>query len=141
MNTPLSEVLKRFNVLSSLANEEGEYSKNLIIGPGQDLTYQSPATRELLEEPQPCHAALGAFLSALPAEVVWALTALMYSGRDKEPDAIDYWKDLHQNFPTKGRAIEAILEKPPRSAYIRDGIALLPPSITLNAIPNLIATK
>lgn len=139
MKTPFSVILDRFKVLSDLENQEGEYSKNLIIGPGQGLSYGSPEHLELKNEPAPCSEALDAFLDALPPEVVHAIAALLFSGRDKQADAVEYWKTLRANFPNIADAKRAILEIESRYDYIASGIKLLPKSTALNDVPTRIA--
>jgi len=135
MHTPFSIILKRFEVLSDLVNQEGQYSQNLIVGPGRHFEYGAPDTRVLMAEPSPCEAAFEAFLNELPEAMVYALLGLMYSGRDKQPGAPEYWRELRANFDTRDQAVEKLLEKTSRMEYIKEGIALLPTTISLNQVP------
>lgn len=140
MKTTFSQVLARFGALSQLSNSESESIHNLIVGPDQPLDALSPEALDLLREPAPCAAALAAFLTALPNEFVFALTALLYSGRDEEDDPVDYWGDLRQTITSKERAIESLTEKFPRMAYINAAIAKLPSSMLVDEIPQRIAS-
>ena len=141
MHTPFSVVLKRLTILSDLANQESDYTQNLVVGPGQPFIYGSESVSELMHEPEPCNKALRAFLAALPAPVLNSIVALMYSGRDTEPDAADYWRGLRSSIPTKDQAIDAISEKYPRMEYISKGISLLPSGTALDELPILVAVK
>ncbi|MCK9389114.1 MAG: hypothetical protein M0Q22_12090 [Sulfuritalea sp.] len=140
MKTTFSQVLARFSALSQLANSESESIHNLIVGPDQPLDAFSPEALALLREPAPCAAALAAFLAALPNEFVFALTALLYSGRDEEDDPVDYWSDLRKTITSKERAIESLTEKFPRMKYIEAAITKLPSSMLLDEIPQQIAS-
>jgi hypothetical protein len=141
MHTPLSVVIKRLTVLSDLANQESDYTQNLVVGPGQPFIYGSESVSELLHEPEPCNKALEAFLAALPPPVLNSIVALMYSGRDNEPDAADYWRDLRSSISTREHAIDAVAEKYPRMEYIAKGISLLPSGTQLDDLPSLIAVQ
>lgn len=139
MKTTFTEVLGRFEALSQLANSESESIHNAIVGPGALNAFSSEA-RQLIEEPAPCQAALAAFLDALPDHFVFALTALLYSGRDQEADPVDYWTDLRKSITDKRRAIEALTEKHPRMEYIRTALERMPSTLQLDEIPQKISS-
>lgn len=135
MKTTFTEVLNQFEILSRLANAESDHIHEAVIGKNKPLDVFSPKAIELIEEPAPCEAALAAFLDALPDGYVFALTALLYSGRDGEADPVDYWTDLKKSVGGKDRAIEALMEKHPRMEYIKSALERMPPSIHLDALP------
>jgi hypothetical protein len=80
MHTPLSVILKRLRVLSDLEVEETEYTRNLIVGPGQAWEALSDDALTATFEPSPCAAALEAFLTALPQPYLGAITCLCTAG-------------------------------------------------------------
>jgi hypothetical protein len=130
MHTPLKTIIQQLQVISDLAEKEADYQKNLILGPGAlGVIVGSAASRELVSEPNPCEAALAAFLAALPDDYLNAICALMYAGRDRAPDPVALWGSL--GFDRNG-AIEAIVEKSPRMQYINDGMTRVK---DVNALP------
>ena len=100
------------------------------------LQYGSPKADEYTSEPRPCHAALRAYLNALPVAEVFSLTALMYAGRDGRDDPAAYWTDLKVSYGTKEQAARAVLEKSPRVEYI-DRVAMKYPE--MDALPSKVA--
>jgi len=138
MKITFSEVLDQFDVLSQLANTESDRIHEAVLGEDQPLDAFSPKAIELISEPSPCEAAMGAYLAALPDGYLFALTALLYSGRDKEADPVDYWKDLKKSIGGRDRAIEALMEKHPRMEYIKSALERMPTSIDVNALPTQI---
>jgi hypothetical protein len=138
MHTPLSQILQRLRVLSDLEVQESEYTKNLTVGPGQDLMPVSPDAMEMLFEPTPCCAALEAFLNALPPAYLGALTCLMYAGRDGS-DPVDNWKGDINTWPAE-QMVESICEKYVRMEYIDRAVVALGGAGAVNALPAALVT-
>ncbi len=116
MNTPLSQIIKRLAVLSQLANDEADYTKNLTVGPGQFVEAGSRGARDMMMEPSPVEAALKAFLKTLPSPHLAAITALMYAGRNGTTIE-EEWESSAQHRPD-AELVDAIAEKFPRMVYI-----------------------
>lgn len=136
MKTKFVLILRSFQMLSDLENREEADIKLATLGTAFICNAGSPESVEYMREPRPCKRALEAFLKTCPADYIYALAALMYSGRDGQPDPITYWADeLASTFKDKEDACRAILEKLPRNKYINTAIEKLPPNFDLNKLP------
>ncbi len=134
MHTPLSVILKRLRVLSDLEVEETQYTRNLIVGPGQEWEALSDDALTATFEPSPCGAALEAFLTALPQPYLGAIACLMYGGRDgRSPE--DVWAADVQAW-TSEQMIDSICEKYVRMKYIDTAVEALGGSELVNALPS-----
>ena len=56
---------------------------------------------QVLRKPGPHFAKLLKFLDAQPTEVIYALAALMHSGRDRKTNPVKYWKTLRHSISSK----------------------------------------
>lgn len=139
MKTPFSDVLKRFLALSDLVETESAEVHAQIVGSNLGVAAGSAESAALMKEPFPCSDALQAFLMALPDAYVQALVALMYSGRDRDADAVALWESVKATFADKDFAVESIVEKSPRAEYIKQGMEYLAKKMPLNDLPAAIA--
>ena len=139
MKTTFTLIIKRLRQIDALENEEEAGIKRITIGDEGMLVMGSKAAEEYRTEPRPCHAALAAFIRSIPVEYVYALTALMYAGRDEEDDPVSLWSDLKDTVKTKEDAQRAILEKSPRMTYIDMALGTLPAGTDIDQLPSLIA--
>jgi hypothetical protein len=115
--TTLTATLERFKSLNTASEEE----RKEIFGESGFLHYGSDESTRMLTHPKPRYDQLSAFLNSLSDSHVFALCALMYSGRDKHLDIAIYWKEIGTHL-TKNAAITKLLEKTPRIVYIQSAI-------------------
>lgn len=129
----LTEVLKEFEILNRLEEDEGQSHEN--------APKHKRGEPPFFDEPNPCEMALSAFLEALPDEYVIALAVLFHAGRDKEPDPLACVGKLRTAILTKERAIESLMEKHSRMKFIRAAIDRIASHERLNNLPKTIATS
>ena len=139
MKTTFSNVFSKFSKISALETQEENHIKSLTIGVGGAIVVGSRESNEYMREPRPCSQALKAFLKECPTEQIYALTALMYAGRDGEQDPVSLWVGLGKTISNKESACQAILEKSPRIEYIEAALKNLPMGMTLDDLPTLIS--
>jgi hypothetical protein len=137
MHTPFSVVVSRFLRLSALATEEAKYAQNLILPSGVKVIAVDGDMRTLIGEPKPCRAAMKAFLKELPLSALYALVALLYTGRHDEADPADYWDRIRENFDTADSAIDVLVKNTVRNVHIEAAIKKLTGS-DLDEIPKRI---
>ena len=140
MKTTFTLVVERLRQVDALNNAEEAGIKSSTIGEEGMLVMGSESAQDYRAEPRPCHAALAAFIQSIPVEHVYALTALMYAGRDNETDPVSLWSDLKDTVTTKEQACRAILEKSPRMSYIDKALSTLPKGMDIDQLPRLVST-
>ena len=139
MEQSFPEVIEALSALSAAANDHGTAMTALVNG--QNLLLDLPTLEKvdrLSRGPGP-QADLKRFLNALPEDQLFALVALLYSGRDRVADPVQYWKELRKTVAGKENAVRTILEKEPRMEYIRTGVAQRPRNLDLENLPRLLA--
>ena len=102
MPTTFTATLNRFRALSELSNAEEIAIKQATLGKDNMFTLGTEASEKYLDEPRPREAALVAFIAQLPDADIFALTALMYAGRDNNFDLTNLWASLRSAISTKG---------------------------------------
>jgi hypothetical protein len=141
MHTPFSVVVSRFLKVSELSIEESRYSHNLIVGPGKTILTPDDDMLLSMREPTPCKAAMVAFLGASPVFHLYALVALMYSGRDEVDNPLEYWMELKHSVDSPEAATAALVSKVVRNRFIEAAVARLKPQSELDALPARIANS
>jgi Protein of unknown function (DUF3775) len=139
MEQPFPDVIEVLSALSAAANDHDAAMMALVNG--QNLLMDLPTlgkVDKLGQGPGP-QLDLKRFLKALKEEELFALVALMYCGRDRIADPVEYWKQLRATVDGKEDAVRTILEKTPRMEYIRVAISNRPKSLNLEDLPSLLA--
>ena len=138
MNPSLTEIIDQLAVLSATANDQTAAMKALLAGNRLLLDIASLSKVSELAESTEAQIELKRYLKGLNEEYIYALLALMYSGRDKVSDPVEYWKKLRLTVANKNDAIRTLLEKKRRMEYIREAVARRPRALQLDELPALL---
>jgi hypothetical protein len=139
MEQPFPDVIEALSALSATANDHDAAMTALVNGQNLLMDLSTLGKVDKLGQGSGPQLDLKRFLKALKEEELFALVALMYCGRDRTADPVEYWKQLSATVESKEDAVRTILEKTPRMEYIRAAISNRPKSLDLEALPRLLA--
>lgn len=100
-------------------DEDKAHKKRLGLEHGVELGTKE--ADEYMHAPRPAKAALRAHLEGLDEAVVLKLEAVMYGGRDKNPNFRGLAQQLSHN---KSDAVRTMMEKSPLGDYLAEGLVL-----------------
>lgn len=138
-SVPFTLVLQQFSALRRQANDEWAAMQALTAGGSTLVSVDQLLSAGDLAERAPLNMALRRFVKNLPDNDLFALLAMIYSGRDGSDDPPAYWNNyLHATIRSRSAAVEVVLEKEPAADYIERSIDLLRPGLSPDSLPSLI---